>query len=162
MKEKCSGKNHYMCGKKRSIESKRKQSLKLKGTKMGDENPAKRKEVREKISRKAKMRIGKLNPNYRHDISREDLYEYYIIKKKLVKECAKHFGCSISTIDRNLKNYNIRRPKLRINEELFYRKYIVENKTIKECTEIFGCSNAPIKKIIRNHGWFNNDLRNRL
>ena len=162
MKEKCSGKNHYLWGKKRSIESIRKQSLKLKGTKMGDENPAKRKEVREKISRKAKLRIGKLNPNYRHDISREDLYEYYITENKSVKEIAEHFGCSTSTIDRNLRQYNIRRPKLKINEGLLYRKYIRENKTLRECVDFFGCSNSPMKRIIRNNGWYKRDLRSEL
>ncbi|GAH34417.1 unnamed protein product [marine sediment metagenome] len=64
--EKNKGVNHYMHGKKQSLESNIKRSLSLKGKNAGDKNVFKRPEVRKKVSEFAKTRIGILNPNYRH------------------------------------------------------------------------------------------------
>lgn len=101
------GETHYQYGKRQSAESNRKRSLALKGTRLGHDNPAKRPDVRAKISRAAKKRIGKKNPNFRYDISRDMLNTYYIDQRHCLSDTAQHFGCSEATVVRKLKEYGI-------------------------------------------------------
>ena len=102
-----SGKNHYFFGKKRSKTEKLQISIAMKGKNVGDKNPFKLLSVRKKISEYAKKRIGKLNSNFKHDISYKDLYDYYIVQNHNLNETVKHFKCSEATLIRNLKKLGI-------------------------------------------------------
>lgn len=63
---------------------------------------------------KAKMSIakkgkyeGENNPNYKYHISKEELYDLYIVQDLQQKEIATIYGCSPTVIRHNLKKYNI-------------------------------------------------------
>lgn len=58
--------------------------------------------------------IGKNNPSFKYDISKEVLVEEYENNKKDSYKLAKIFGCSVETILRNLRKYGI---KIRTQKE---------------------------------------------
>ena len=60
------GKDHYKFGKHWNKKEKMQRSISMKGKNKGKLNGAKKKSARDKISSKAKLRVGELNPNYRH------------------------------------------------------------------------------------------------
>lgn len=95
----------------------------------------------------------------KYNITKEQLYQLYIIENKTTKECAKFFECSNGLIRLKIKEYEIYKPKylqnkckkFNIMKEKLYQLYIVENKTRKECAEFFGCSDPLIKQKIRKY-----------
>ena len=96
----------------------------------------------------------------KYNITKEQLYQLYIIENKTTKECAKFFECSNGLIRLKIKEYEIYKPKylqnnckkFNIMKEKLYQLYIIENKTRKECAEFFGCSDPLIKQKIRKYG----------
>lgn len=96
----------------------------------------------------------------KYNITKEQLYQLYIIENKTAKECVKFFECSNGLIRLKIKEYEIYKPKylqnnckkFNIMKEKLYQLYIVENKTRKECAEFFGCSDPLIKQKIRKYG----------
>jgi len=60
------GENHYMFGKKQSLESNLKRQKTMREVRKKTVNPFTLPEVRRKISEFAKLRVGVLSPNYRH------------------------------------------------------------------------------------------------
>jgi len=152
MEEKCSGEKHYMWGKKQPKEINKKRSKTLKGRIKGDKNPSKRPDVRKKISRKAKARKGKLNPNFKYNIKENGLRNF--LSTHTVKETSIYFGCSTSTVERNMRKFNISNKRIvNINKKTLFELYIVKNKTVKECASHFNCSVFPIKMVLREEGW---------
>ena len=96
----------------------------------------------------------------KYNITKEQLYQLYILENKTTKECAKFFECSNGLIRLKIKEYEIYKPKylqntckkFNIMKEKLYQLYIIENKTRKECAEFFGCSDPLIKQKIRKYG----------
>ena len=96
----------------------------------------------------------------KYNITKEQLYQLYIIENKTAKECVKFFECSNGLIRLKIKEYEIYKPKylqnnckkFNIMKEKLYQLYIIENKTRKECAEFFGCSDPLIKQKIRKYG----------
>lgn len=103
-------------------------------------------------------------------ISKKELVYQYITLNKSLNECSIHFDCSGTTIERRLKEYNIKKPNEMINnkrkeknkqnkriikniskKELTYQ-YITLNKTKKECKEYFKCSESTIDRRIKKYG----------
>lgn len=149
MKERNSGVNHYMWGKHWSKESNEKRSQSMKTVRSNTTNPFTLPHVRKILSDIAKQRTGDKNSNFKHSISYDDLYNYYIKENYTVDELAKYFNCSQSTIERNLKKYNIKKPKLEIDESILYDLRFNKHMTIKECANFFDCSVQPIKTRLR-------------
>ena len=51
----------------------------------------------------------------KHVISKEDLYEYYIVQNHTIVDCASFFGASISTIKANINKYDMKYEKNKSN-----------------------------------------------
>ena len=156
MQEEHSGVNHYMYGKKQSEETNKKRKETMKKVRMCTINPFTLPHVKKILSNIARHRIGNKNPNFKYSISHDDLYDYYIIEKHTLDETANYFKCSISTIERNLKKYDIKKPKLKINEFILYDLRFNKRMTIKQCADFFNCSVQPVKtrlnKVKKDYG----------
>ena len=144
MAEKTGGVNHYMYGKKR------KESMKK--IRANTVNPFTLTHVRKILSDIAKHRTGDKNTNFRHSISCDDLYKYYIKESHTLDETANYFKCSEATITRNLRKYSIKKDKLEIDESVLWDLRFNRRLTIKQCANFFGCSVQPIKTRLRKLG----------
>lgn len=100
-------------GKKHTEETKQKISESNKGKKrepfseewkrkIGESNRGKKrpKEFSEKMT-------GENNPNYKYHITKEELYDLYIVQELSTYKIAKIYGCGSETIRLKLKKYNI-------------------------------------------------------
>lgn len=80
---------------------------------LGEDNPMRGKqhtqETRKKLKEKRKFRIGKNAPNFTFDITKEDLYNYYILQTLSSQQIAEIYGCSYGNILKLLKKFNIPR-----------------------------------------------------
>lgn len=93
------GKHHSEATKKRMSEAKK-----------GEKNPFYGKLHSEATKKKmSEDRKGEKNSNWKYMFTKEFLQEQYLILNKSLTEIAKENKCSISTISRNLINYNIPR-----------------------------------------------------
>jgi DNA-binding CsgD family transcriptional regulator len=99
---------------------------------------------------------GKNNPNYKFNITKDELYELYINKNKTIKEISIIFDCSINTINNNLRKYNINKPKSNIYNlnSSDITKYLSMGLNYVEIGKIFGCSNKIIHKFIKKHNLY--------
>ena len=102
---KMSGKNNHVYGKSHTEESNIKRSNTMKEHRKNSVNPFTLPAVRKVVSEYAKRRIGKLNSNYRHSITKKDLVQYY--RSHTFKETVEYFRCSEATLVRRLKSYGI-------------------------------------------------------
>jgi group I intron endonuclease len=89
------GENHYLFGKHLSKEERNKRKMSMIGKNIGEKNGSKKPEVRLKISEKAKLRVGLLNPNYKHGRRIDGKYDseytkqYYQKNKDKIRKKAK-------------------------------------------------------------------------
>jgi len=91
------------------------------------------------------------------EIDKPTLYRLYIEEKKTVTEVASIFNCSIPTILRKARKYDIKlRPrggkKLDIDESTLRRLYVEEGKSMPEVAKIFDCSVSVISQRIKEFG----------
>lgn len=110
------------------------------------------KETIEKLKQQPK-KYGIKNPNHKYNISEDVLYDMYITQKKTIEEIGKLFGCSINTINKNLRKYNIKKPLSNIyglnkNEIVTYLNLGLNYVQIGEK---YGCSNKIIHKYVKKH-----------
>lgn len=97
-------------------------------------------------------------------ISKEQLYNVYIIQNKSIKETASYFGCSIPPIRRLLKEYNIKKSvklmhavntkknvKYVITKENLYEQYTILGKSRNELTTYFNCSKTTIDRLLKKY-----------
>lgn len=91
--------------------------------------------------------------NTKHYISEDELKHCYIDLKWTMRSCAKHFNCSVNTIQRNLDRAGIQSrtldPKNYITKDVLIELLIVEGKTRKEAAEILNCSLGTIAKYMK-------------
>ena len=68
------------------------------------------------------------------DITKEELYDLYVVQNKKCSEVAKYYGCSECLIDKKCKKYNITKkpPKIQLDLNKLHQLYIIENKTLIE------------------------------
>ncbi len=88
-------------------------------------------------------------------ILKEDLMVQYIALKKPITKIAEYFGCSVHTIYKKLKEYNIEKRKrsrrcLILKEDLYYQ-HVILKKTREECAEYFKCSLATIRNRLKEY-----------
>jgi hypothetical protein len=99
---------------------------------------------------------GKKNPNYKYDISEKTLYRLFITENKTISEISKLFNCSINTINKNLRNYNIVKPLSNIyglnKEEI--RNYLINGLNYVQIGEKYGCSNKIVHKYVKKHNLY--------
>lgn len=96
------GKEGYWKGKKRepfSEESKQKMSVAQKGKHHTEE-------TKQKMSDSSK---GEKNPNYKYHITKEELYDLYVVQGLSTYKIAEIYGCGSETIRLKLKKYNIKK-----------------------------------------------------
>ena len=99
------------------------------------------------------------NKSGEKDIDKEELYQYYIVQKHTMKECAEHFNVYESTISRRCRLYNfnksseeINAPKLKdIGKEELYQYYIIENHSTEECAEHFKVHERTVRRRIKKY-----------
>lgn len=77
--------------------------------------------------------INKMLPKF--SITKEQLYQLYIVENKSRKECAEFFGCSDPLIKQKIKKFNLQKPKH------------LENKN-KERKETLYCENCDSPFIV--------------
>jgi group I intron endonuclease len=99
---------------------------------------------------------GKKNPNHKYDISEKTLYELFVTQNKTISEISKLFNCSINTINKNLRNYNIVKPLSNIyglnKKEI--RNYLINGLNYVQIGEKYGCSNKIIHKYVKKHNLY--------
>lgn len=108
------------------------------------------------ILKEKNQKYGKENPNFKYDIKQDELYDLYIIKNKTLIEISSHFGCAINTINKNLRQYGIYKPKsniynLNIDD---INNYLIKGLNHTQIGKIYGCSNKIIHKYIKKHNLY--------
>lgn len=161
------GKNHPNYGKHLSKETKQKISKSETGKIVSEETKKKQsknngkywlnKQRPDVMKRKQSIAMkgmfaNELNPNFKHRISKEELYNYYIAQNNTLKETMNYFKCSEFTILRNLRKYNIYKGttfgKNHHSFKSINKKELVnfiQNHTLKEAANYFRCSTDTIR-----------------
>lgn len=98
-------------------------------------------------------------------MSKEELYQKYIIENLSIKECALFFNVGITTIKRKLKEYNFSKSKKQISEllsisqkkffldeEVLYDLYIEQNLSLQECADRLGVGFHIVQRRLREFG----------
>ena len=99
---------------------------------------------------------GNNNPNHKFNITKDGLYDLYITKNKTIKEISIIFGCSINTINKNLRKFNINKPKsnkYNLNSSDI-NGYLLMGLNYVEIGKIFGCSNKIIHKFVKKNNLY--------
>ncbi len=75
-------------------------------------------------------------------ISREDLYQYYVVENHSRADSSKHFGISKYAFIKLLDEYNIKKApeKVDVSREAFYNYFIEQNHTFDETAKYFNIS----------------------
>ena len=94
---------------------------------------------------------GENNPNFKYNINYDDLYRLFITDNKTIEEIAEIYGCCINTINKNLRDYKIKKPlsnkyNLIFDEIINYKE---SGLNLVEIGKIYGCSNKRIHKFIK-------------
>ena len=108
------------------------------------------------ILKEKNQKYGKENPNFKYDINQDELYGLYIIKNKTLIEISDHFNCSINTINKKLRQYEIYKPKSNIynlNRDDI-NNYLIKGLNHTQIGKIYGCSNKIIHKYIKKHNLY--------
>jgi hypothetical protein len=94
---------------------------------------------------------GNKNPNFKYDISKDELYDLYIVKNKTIKEISLVYNCAINTINKKLRLYEIYKPKSNIYNlnETMIQEYLNQGLNFVEIGIKFGCSNKIIHKYVK-------------
>lgn len=148
--------NTYSLGRKHSKETKDKISL----ANSGKNNPMYNKKLPKEVLIKRSEKIknegtfkGNNNPNFKYDISKDELIDLYINKNIKIDEIAKYYGCHRSVISKNIKKYNIiKKPSnkynLNFNDIMEYKN---RGFSLVEIGDIYGCTNKIIHKFIKTN-----------
>lgn len=91
------------------------------------------------------------NPNFKHKITKDELYDLYINQNKTIKEISNIYNCALNTINKKLRSYNINKPKTnKYNLDIFkIRKMLEEGLNLVEIGRNFNCSNKIIHNFIK-------------
>lgn len=147
--------NKYSLGYKHSLETLKKMSE----NNSGENNPMYGKTLPKEVLLKRSEKVknegtfkGENNPNFKFKITKEELYELFILKNLKIDEITKIYGCHRDVISNNLKKYHIKKePSNKYNINLDdIKKYISIGLSQVDIANIYGCSNKYINKIIRN------------
>jgi hypothetical protein len=105
-------------------------------------------ESRKKMSKNNK---GERNPNFKYKIEKDELFDLYVIQNKTIKELSVIYNCVINTINKNLRKYNINKPKSNIYnlDEVKIKDYLSNGLSQVEIGRIFNCSHKIIHKFIK-------------
>jgi len=91
----------------------------------------------------------------RIDIPYDILYDYYVVQRLTLRQCAKKLGRS--HIERCLRRANIplrpmrRTPNRILTKEWLQERYIGQELSLSECGELVGCSPKTILNALRRH-----------
>ena len=94
----------------------------------------------------------------KNNITKENLYDLYIIQNKTIEECAECFNCSKSVIRRRIAQYDIKLKehsytrRHTVSKDELYKFFIRENHSLKETSKRFGCSSATILLRCKEYG----------
>ena len=99
------------------------------------------------------------------------LKQFYVVENHTQKECAIHFNCCITTIERLIKKYRLKKTvkqkkalkirshqrksstiKYAIQKKLLIRYHLIENKSVAECARLFAVSKLTIQRRLREYG----------
>lgn len=131
----------------------------------------KSKEARVKNSINCKRKLKENDPNYglseaNKNITRDVLYNAYIIQDMSIEDCGKFFGTSVTSIHRLCKKFSIHKevihPKKSVSRKIpknnkytkipkdeLFELYITQNKTISEVCAFYNISKTILLKALR-------------
>jgi len=112
-------------------------------------------ENKEKLSQYRKLNnnfIGEQNPNFKYKIEKDELFDLYIIQNKTIKELSVIYNCAINTINKNLRKYNINKPKSNIYnlDVIKIKNHLSNGLSQVEIGRIFNCSHKTIHRFIKS------------
>jgi len=91
-------------------------------------------------------------------LNKRTLNKLYIKEKKSLREIAKIFGCSRTTIQEKCRQYGIKlRPSSwrrieGLNKSVLQRLYIKEGKSLVKVAEMFSCSPLTVRSRCKEYG----------
>ena len=92
------------------------------------------------------------------ELNKRTLNKLYIKEKRSLREIAKIFGCSRTTIQNKCRQYGIKlRPSSvrrieGLNKSILQRLYVKEGKSLVKVAEMFSCSPPTIQSRFREYG----------
>jgi hypothetical protein len=96
---------------------------------------------------------GKNNPNFKYNITEDELHNLFIIQNKTVKEISLLYNCAINTINKKLRGFKIYKDKSNIynlNKDNVLT-YLNSGLNYVQIGNKYGCSNKIIHKFIKKH-----------
>jgi predicted DNA-binding protein YlxM (UPF0122 family) len=148
--------NTYCLGHKHTEETKKKLSI----INSGENNPMYGKKLPKEVLIKRSEKVknegtfkGNNNPNFKYNISKKELIDFYLNKNLKIDEIAKYYGCHRTVISKNIKKYNIiKPPSNKYNLNIYdIIKYKNNGFSLVEIGDIYGCSNKIIHKFIKKN-----------
>lgn len=96
---------------------------------------------------------GSKNPNYKYNISEDELYDLYINQNKTIKEISSLYNCAINTINKKLRMYGINKPKSNIYnlDKDKILKHLKEGLNYVQIGKLFGCDNKTIHNYVKKN-----------
>ena len=96
---------------------------------------------------------GKNNPNFKYNISKDDLYNLYITQNKTIKEISSYYNCAINTINKKLREYKIFKPNSNIYNLMVdeIKNHLVNGLNYVQIGNLYGCSNKIIYKFVKKN-----------
>ena len=83
-------------------------------------------------------------------LSKEELYQYYIVENHTIDETKKRFNCSTATISRYCKKYNLQKKgHLECSKEELYDMFIIKNMSRKEISLYYGIDEKNIRYYLK-------------
>ncbi|MDX1747411.1 MAG: HNH endonuclease, partial [Halobacteriales archaeon] len=91
------------------------------------------------------------------DIPKDELATKYLDEGWSIEQCADHFGCSTTTVERRLRSYDLtaRSPGNRpveVSKTELERLYVEQGLTTIEVGEILGCHPSTVGSKLKAHG----------
>ncbi len=93
------------------------------------------------------------------ELTKEKLYQHYVVEGKLQKEIGEMYGYAISTISQKVTKYGFNKEKVHFEKQDLYRLYIDEKKTIEEIANIYGVNKCTISEYLKKFGIPTRDMR---
>ena len=108
--------------------------------------------------------IKKCVPYNKIEISKEQLYDVFIVQNKTIQETADYFSCSKSPIRRLLKEYNIEKPeeakhlinsqkniKYNITKDALVYQYIIVGMSRNDLAIYYNCGKTTIDRLLKKY-----------
>lgn len=109
-----------------------------------------------RLLREFKLNIKLSNQLKDNRLSRDKLYDYYIIQGKSAREIAESYGCHASYIERLLSDYAIKKFKKKMHEIIpkdeLIQLYYNEGLPMSEIAKVYNCCTSSVENVIRRHG----------